>query len=185
MIHGSKSYNGKLTFGRCPDYISQIDWALSSSDILQYIESFRILDNQDVPTDHAPISLELVNLHHKADYLNERATQLGQHSHHTKTILKLMHIQLLPSPIMLWDINTSTDTLAGMITELLLFTAWNSIPNHQTTTEMKRCNTHERWTRILECNDERQLWQSINWQGMFEAPPDMLNCPSDELFCQH
>ena len=29
------------------------------------------------------------------------------------------------------------------------------------------------------------MWQSINWRGEFDTPPDRLTAPSDEAFCEY
>ena len=41
----------------------------------------------------------------------------------------------------------------------------------------------DRWQRILDTKDNKQLWQSINWKGEYGVKSDEV--PSDEMFKEH
>ena len=42
---------------------------------------------------------------------------------------------------------------------------------------------HPRWKRLLESNDSKLIWKSINWKGNIEN--DISEQPSDEQFKEH
>ena len=40
-----------------------------------------------------------------------------------------------------------------------------------------------RWDRLLNCNNDKQVWAAIDWQGMLdESNPCEKSCPSDDQF---
>ena len=43
--------------------------------------------------------------------------------------------------------------------------------------------THPRWKRLLDTNDTKLIWKSINWKG--NIGNDSLNTPNDDQFKEH
>ena len=43
--------------------------------------------------------------------------------------------------------------------------------------------THPWWKRLLDTNDTKQIWRSINWKGNIEN--DFPNAPNDDQFEEH
>lgn len=55
----NKHFNSKLTFKRSLNWLSEIDFVYSSPNLIKYISNFQIHDNHQLPSNHAPISVDL------------------------------------------------------------------------------------------------------------------------------
>ena len=42
-----------------------------------------------------------------------------------------------------------------------------------------------KWRKLLSSKDPKSLWQSVNWNGSFDSPPDLIYQPSDDQFCKY
>ena len=188
------NFGGNLTFRKGTNWISQLDWALVSCSALENVLGFDILQETQVMTDHAPLSLRLGNFSPSTAALEERALQLGSYAMPSSkpwrrqiamhSVDSMAFQQKLPSPDFLWTFTNDTDKLCQEMSEVIYSTA-SLCPKNTTQNlyDQPYGNASVRWHKILQNNDSKQLWQSINWKGEFETPPDKLMCPTDESFC--
>ena len=195
MVYRDKTFNGNFTFKQGNSWISQIDWAFVSKSAIDCIVDFVVLNNVSLPTDHAPLQLKISHPTFQIDELVQRATQLGSTvlpAYLSKTrpvrmenIDKQKFMDIIPSVETFWNEFPSVDVLSNALSETLYNTAEETevLSLHSENTNLVSCQA--RWIKILQNNDPRQLWQSINWNGTFSCPNDVLCQPSDEAFCEH
>ena len=196
MTYKGKMFDGNLTFKRRSTWISQLDWAITSQATVNVVDKFEILQLVPVPTDHAPLALQISHPSFCASELLLKATQLGlttafSTKASSRRSLKIQNIDILkfaeniPPADQLWQI-TDVQSLCDRISDFLYETAVKS--------ETVECRSdgnqpirscHERWLKIIGNQDAKQLWQSINWHGQFSTPNDVLCQPSDDCFCEH
>ena len=195
MRMDGKQFGGGFTFKQKSQWISQLDWALCSLDILCDVISFNVMQNDVLPTNHAPITLTLAcdNVSH-SDLLT-RATDLGQSilpkqpsQQAAVSMTRIDHASFqsnLPDPADFWQSTMSTDQMASYMSNQLIDTAVKSqVPRTHCNTR-KVTNADDRWNHIIRNKDPRQLWQSINWRGTFDTAPDRLETPPDSDFCEY
>ena len=197
LKHMDKTFEGSFTYKQGSTWKSQIDWALITIGSLKHIIDFQILCNIDLPTDHAPLTLKLGNFSPSLLTLAERAQQLGQSYVRSSSCRKALRISSvdcngfannLPDAETFWAMANNTDVsrLTQAISDKLYNTASdNMVPKVTNTTQGVSQNAHNRWCKILQSNDSRQLWTSINWNGSFDTPVDQIDQPSENEFCKH
>ena len=190
-----ESFDGKMTYKQGNTWISQLDWCIVSSSVRHCIAHFEILDSVILPTDHAPLSIRISSPKFDSYELLQRASQLGcivclQQSDSRKSVKfcdidKAKFLDNIPPVDHLWSMGSDIDILCNEISECLYKTAVDCVDSCQSTgihNEQVR-SAHERWQRIINSRDPRQLWNSINWNGSFETPNDVLQQPTNEAFC--
>jgi hypothetical protein len=77
LTYRNKQFDGKLTFKQSNTWISQLDWAVVSQTCLSAVCSFAILQEAQLPTNHAPLALCINHPDFCATELLQRATLLG------------------------------------------------------------------------------------------------------------
>lgn len=196
-------FRGGLTFRKGRRWVSQIDWAMTSIPVLKHIQSFSVMNDVAVPTDHAPIELILNKLETSASELLNRASDLGE-SAFSGSRIKAIKIQEvdptqfvtnLPSTAELWNQMSQGGILAAQeVNDLCtrtaetLYMAASQSAYHNEPTERYDgdfITPDLRWQTIINERDHRKLWQSIDWNGQFDARKDSSKTPSDECFCQY
>ena len=153
MVHKGTSHDGELTFRKKNTWISQIDWALVSVNLLPFIESFRILRHQKVPTDHAPLVLQLNTVSDVTEAVLCRAAQLGQSYESAKpttsypipirNIDQATFLRNLPTPDALWSYGDDIEQMISAISDVLNATAQQAKKKQPGGFSRKR-NAHER-----------------------------------------
>ena len=189
--------DGGLSFRQGQSWISQLDWALCSVNALQNVSQFRILHDVQLPTNHAAISLELSGLSTSVGALLNRAKMLGAEELELCSLsfcepITLHRIDIssfkarIPDPDFLWNSAENVDTLCQQLADTLYDTAQCAKLKRNL---VENCgevnNSTERWRKVLENKDSRQLWQSVDWSGSFATPPDVQITPSVKQFCDH
>ena len=76
----------------------------------------------------------------------------------------------------------NTDDVIKRVTEVLYQNAKSS-KRKALTRDMN--STLGRWERLLENNDDRNIWKAINWKGEFEHSKQDELCPSDAESKEH
>lgn len=56
----SYSFPGSQTYCKREKWISEVDYCLTSARYVNCVKSFRVNQNTDMPSDHTPLSIELV-----------------------------------------------------------------------------------------------------------------------------
>ena len=195
MIHRGRFFHGAFTFRRRTTWISQLDWAIASPAAAQCIQHFGVIHDIRMPTDHAPIEIHLRRGQLTSSVIFARANDLGESfCPHTSTIpvIKMNNIDIpmfanrLPDTADLWQkaATSNSDELCEWTTKQL-YTADINSPRTDFLQMRGWIGANERWQHILSEHDSKKLWQSINWNGSFDAKLDSNKRPSDECFCQY
>ena len=196
LQYKAKVFDGNFTFKRQNRWISQLDWAVVSEPACENLISFKILQDIDLHTDHAPITLKLGNFKLSASDLYQRSAQLGTSViprwNPLRKPITMMSIdsekfvENMPTPDDLWEVSGDQELLCGKIADLIYDTAAKCRKKIDIQNDNTGCfNATTRWNKILNLKDSRKLWNSINWNGVFETIPDVLNQPTDDAFCKY
>ena len=200
---GKRHFKGELTFRKGRTWISQIDWGMASISALIHIQSFKVLNDAAVPTDHAPIELIINKFETSESDLLSRASDLGKEAFHGSRIraIRMQDVDVrqfkanLPPPDDLRNYAAQREVLNPRdVNEMCLKTAdqlyqtGSDSTNHNAPQE--RYDSHfrtaaERWQSVINERDHWKLWQSIDWNGQFDEVKDKSKTPSDECFCQY
>jgi len=191
------SCDGDLTYRQKQRWISQLDWVICTTPSIEYVKSFNILCDYTLPTDHAALTLNIGGFSHSAVQILNSAKQLGYYqthcpeSHCAKRPIPIINmnqsdmINNLPSTDQLWQraLDTEVDDLCNELAEIIYETAKSAVTKPKTTTYAPPQGAFERWNNILQNNDDKQLWKSINWQGMINTSSTQIDQPSSAEFC--
>ena len=196
MVYKNKHFSGNFTFKQRNSWISQLDWVFVSKSAIDSIADFIMLNDISLPTNHAPLGLRICVPNFVADELMQRSTQLGssviprciskRHPVKMENIDRQKFIDIIPSVETLWNGYPCVDDLSNALSNIIYNTAIEAeMMPVDNITQPNVLSCHDRWNRILQKNDPKQLWQSVNWNGCFSTPNDILCQPSDESFCEH
>ena len=193
LNYADKEFPGGLTYRKGETWISQLDWALVSTNALEHVQELTIEPQIPVSSDHAALQLKLSGFACPTSDLLQRATQLGQSfvpsAPHKVPISfnKLDPVILrshIPETADLWDI-TDTQTLCDKIADRL-YSAAKTAKKRQVHNPGNRFrNANERWQSLIRSGDAKQIWQAIGWHGTFDKPPDQTDRPTDAEFCTY
>ena len=202
---GEKYFKGSKTFRKRDNWISEIDLAIASLPVLDYIEDLHFDKNLRLPSDHSPLTLS-VNLSQltadveKTANILSRAAELGDHAilHRrnllskstcrkgiqvsdieTKKFVENMETMNIPDTDNVQDIDDSIRSFSNILYEC------SKSSKKPTGTSNINFGEKSRWKRILELQDDKVLWQSINWKGQFMPKEKLDERPSDHEFKQH
>ena len=142
LIYRDKVFNGNFTFKQRHNWISQIDWAVMSCRALPHLQEFKVLNALSLPTNHAPLSVELGSFTFPLFDIQRRDKQLGEAEprkfHSRKRPLPMSDIdpaafvEQLPDPESCWQLINDVDSLSAAMSDLL----------YETATKSKLCEQH-------------------------------------------
>lgn len=202
LAYKGRQLGGQLSFKRRQHWISELDLCLSKHDCLEQISELNI--RQDIiGSDHAPLCATLAipsATVTSIGSLMRRSAMLGQHTEQIKPMpmhkmkksqsYKCTDLQNLTAvlqdvvPPVIPPVVTSADQLSG-----ILEAGCNVIMDSAT-----RCRdsgvlqpqwdqSRPRWAQILDTQDSKTIWKSLNWKGTFENLEGTQ--PSDNAFKNH
>ena len=194
-----KHFKGNLTYRQGDRWVSEIDLCLSKKSCLNLIQDLQI--HREVRgSDHAPISITLKlrttntiavkDLVCRSVALNQpQQPPTMEHDKPRKSAsykeidlesLKTS-LQDIPPPILENTSNVDLALTSGL--NSIVETTERCMKEPTTSTELEWDRNQLRWARILQSNDSKLLWKSINWKGNAEL--DGGEQPNDELFQSH
>ena len=199
LLYGSEHFNGNLSFKRRDTWLSEIDLCLCKVSCLDKIRELHVHQNVR-GSDHAPISIALDINKGKvisAKELVERAATLGQ-SYQPQTptsVYKtrksasyqkinkdefIRKLNIVEPPNLRHD--SDIDEVLTMGYDIIMEAATSCTRE----TENASCGwdaAQPTWSRILESQDNKLLWRSVNWKGSLEV--ENKERPSDSNFKEH
>ena len=198
LQHHERSFTGNLTYKKGKMWVSQLDWCLVSANALDNVADFSILQSAGLPTNHAPVSVELRNFEPSTVELVSRSSMLGEsdipvaqpHRKHIPVAAidsNAFTASLPPPPDTLFAVS-DVDSLAAVVSDTLYETARQSkgAATPPTTNDVSTPeNAHQRWSKLLKAGDSKAIWRSIDWNGKLTTSPDTKDSPSDHEFCKH
>lgn len=193
--------DGGLTFRRSGNWISQLDWAIVSATLVNSITDFKILREADLPSDHAPIVLQMNLPTHLPASVLQRAQLLGSDQYESGAgvsragrrpiqfhkVNTTAFSELLPDPAALVPkFEDSPADMCTVISEVLYETcsAAREPPSSRTQpSDISRA--HDRWSRLLERKDHKGIWNAVNWKGGLSFSSQPVTTPSERDFVEH
>ena len=169
-----------------------------SIDIIKYLCNFNINQDLALPSDHAPVSIIIKAPATNLDSLYTRASRLGDHA----VLYGKQMSNLIKNPLRFRDIDPESfvyavsqhdqpvfedDVDAGVndvSTVLYECARVSKIRNHTTNTDAPV----DRWERLMEENDEAQLWRAISWRGELSpssSTQNIASSPTEYEFKEH
>ena len=196
-------FQGELTFRRRKKWISDVDKIVMSSGIWKSIELFSINQDTSLPSDHAPlfITLNLPGYTRSPDKLLDHAHHIDGHailSSISKPISKkVIPIKSIDSQLFSQSIVKAEDRLlplfqygdpnvaAQAISDTIYDCMKDSVIDNVNLTRKSDPNL-PRWKKIMEIDDEKVLWNAIDWNGDIDlSSTDNDKRPSDDEFQKH
>ena len=194
-----KHFPGNKSFKRRDVWISELDTCVASSTLINNLHDFSVIQRNDLPSDHAPITVTVSSTDVDLDSLLARATELGDHAAlygnagKTGLIRKSLKFDRLNKAkfercigqMIVTPNDETIDDFERAITDALYSCSQNSIDTQVQETGVGDVHMG-RWERLLEDGDDARVWKAINWKGDFatRGPGDNA-CPSDEEFKTH
>ncbi|MPC40446.1 hypothetical protein E2C01_034003 [Portunus trituberculatus] len=169
--------------------MAELGVCLVSHDVVNIIESFSVHQENCLPSDHAPISIE-VNVPVISLDNFTAARHLGAHAWFES--LDLEHDSRVRRPVgfTCTDRNLFTDNVHNLdiltdineCAESLANTLYDCAKSSRYHGERVRGGGSmlTRWERLLEDRDDRRVWQAINWRGNLHDSVQADIKPSDE-----
>jgi len=190
---GSLMCDGNLTFRQGTHWISQIDWAAVSEDMLYHIQSFKILQNIPIRTDHAALAIALHCPLPSLSTVVSRAQMLSQvdlpKDNYASSAIYFHRIdqqkfcEVLPDPLLLLPhTDQEVANLCEKVTLALRDTCNQSKKPPEPPDASYAVTSLHRWKKLLAMNDSKRLWNAVGWNGQFSAPPSGHSAPADHEF---
>ena len=201
-------FPSQKTFKRNRQWLSEIDTMVTSFAMLNDLENFTVHQTDWLPSNHAPISIDLKLPKVNLDLLLTRAENLGGHGSlmgqtaRERTVnrpVRFDHVNTSVFSDMLRDItipevNNNIDLMANNISETIYncvrsCSKTNSEQNElvglmPTTDDLPR-SYHSRWDQLLNDPDNSSVWKALDWKGEFidrNSNNTNQSSPSDAQF---
>ena len=199
-MYKNRQLGGQLSFKRRQQWISELDICLSKHECLDQITEINV--RQDIKgSDHAPLCVTIAiptatitNI----QLLLKRSAMLGQLHEQSKATHTLRKSSSFKSTNLhnftrlLQDIvppTISPDIASPEQVSDLVETGCRAIMDtadsctEYDVTQGRWDQTRPRWARILERNDPKIIWKSLNWKGTFDDVKETQ--PTDNAFKDH
>ena len=187
-------FPSKLTFKKTNEWKSELDVCIASTCMVQYLSEFNVWQDMSLPSDHAPISVSVSPPGVDVKDLCVRAQNLGDHATlHTRSNNALVkrptkscninveefHRVLAQRDVPVWNTDGHVDRYAEEVADTLYECSRISYNDNRSTGVDATAN---RWDKLLRDNDDKRVWQSIDWKGEYRETIDNSRCPDDEEF---
>ena len=169
-------FPGELTYRKGLMWKSELDTCIVSSNILSCLREFRVWQDITLPSDHAPIS---VNMHPpRVDFmsLGRRALLLGDHAtlhnrqNNTVDVKRPVRItnikwdqfrQALSRqrlPVMSNNVDFYADSVSNTLYSCVEASRCQAIIDNSE-------QNLERWDRLINDQDDCRIWKAVDWKG--------------------
>ena len=197
LVTPTCQYHGSLTYRQRNNWISELDICLTSLPTIKNLSSPAFNTDTKMPSNHAPISVTLNTGDYRSQDLTETLLQASS-PHHT-TSQTCHKATKCKRPVRFREMNCPNFTQNIQQAELPTFQGnldlWTNavcdvIYENVNNSKKMACDkksqeqSQDRWTKLIETNDSRDLWKAINWSGDI-AKKQENERPTDEQFKQH
>ena len=173
LIEKCRKFDDSMTYKRKNKWISRIDMCLISPTLISLIDSFSVIQNAHLPSDHAIITCTIkLDYNVASEYILQRSSVLGEYhaplkqqgkkkiSFDAVDKVRLKHRLELPTPpIIEFD---NIDNCVTWLNNNIFESTSACIAKNNKTWETKEAN---RWNRLLNSNDPKYIWNAIDWKG--------------------
>ena len=199
LKYGEKHFKSYLSFRRRQQWISEPDLLIISRKGLNLIESFQMrqyFKGKNLCSDHGIVECRIDTSKCKisTDLLKARAINLGHSTYETKVVkiekslrmsmckkdqVKRYFSQNLPPVIS--DALSIDQTIEIFTHKMSSLLKQNKVKRQVV---IKEWGNEGRWKRLLDSNDPKKIWKSIDWNGNLQNN-DNEKAPSDLEFKEH
>ena len=187
------------TYRKGENWISELDVCLVSCEAISKVKSFRVHNMESLPSDHAPISIDVKVPPISIDCLYKRACHLGGHASLISSeecdplVRRPIKFSQVINDTFLVNVNSldvsnyenvnDVNNFAQNISNVLYECARSS----REVRDEGRVGVHSnsslaRWDRLLLDRNDRRVWQAINWKGCLQEDTRTGVRPTDEEF---
>ena len=197
---GSVNFPSDLTFRQSQTWISELDCCFISPELVTGIIDFSVNHDLSLPSSHAPIAvtLDLQRLHEQpVSALLDRSAELGSHVA-TPNVRKTKQYRISDLDVLMFTqhlndteppLLTNPDIAVGHLDSMMqqCLTHAKLTAENQTNNGNANERIEQRWKKLLEANDSRQLWNAIDWSGKVKESDQPIDgqSPTDEQFKAH
>ena len=197
LKYDTRRLGGNLSYKQKTNWISEIDVCVVKANCIKLIKDLKVL--QDVRgSDHAPLSVTLVVGNGTIITDNElkmRSRDLGKsyywqpkyESAKNSLCYKKIDLENFSSELQ-EKVPPNLDDIVDM--DAALYTGYETIIDTAVRSQIQRIEDLEiwdedmpRWKRLLDKDDCKTIWKSINWKGKVSNMNE--EHPSDEQFKEH
>ena len=192
----SKHFVGGKTYKKKDEWVSELDVVVASRQLISEIVNFEVHQTARLPSDHAPVTLEMRLPRVKLSVLDKRASMLGGHysmgggdlagGMRRPLGFRAINVDVfsasIPATDMLYDMN-DVNKFNTNITDALYNCAKESYGVERE--EDANISSFDRWERLLREGDHKRVWEAINWKGNLQAYDKSVVVPSDEEFKEY
>ena len=203
----TKYFPSQKTFKRRDHWISELDTNIVSYGLLDFLSNFTVHHTNWLPSDHAPISVDLKLNRFNLDSVLVRASNLGGHgsllgqsnqNYVGNKPIKYNQINIndfsrniadLPVPnINITNVDSAVSDISQSLYEYVCTcrTSESHTVSNTPPEPVANGNLHysNRWERILNDPDDSRVWKALNWKGEFTGNHQNCDSPSDVDFKQ-
>ena len=193
-------FQSKKTFSRRKEWISELDTCIVSNNLINIIESSNVIRDNYLPSDHAPIVITMQSPSFCLQTLTILSSELGKHGAELITTEFRNSRPPTSRPPVQYK-NVDLDLFLTKINEIDAYAQFSEDVNEVLSETLYRCAAESRyddvpveelrdekgrWNRMLEDNDQTELWQAIDWNGeIVENVNNSDSMPDDAIFKDH
>ena len=199
----TKYFPSQKTFKRRNQWISELDTTVVSHELLNNLSNFTVHQNDWLPSDHAPISIDLTYNRFNINCISSRASNLGGHGslmgqsvnahignkpiRFNQIDVEIFSNKILNSPLPSLD-NIDVNTIASDFADTLYnHVKSSSLPSHNVASALNinpsvYTSYHKKWDKLLHDPDDSRVWKALDWKGQFSDNDSNKDLPSDEDF---
>lgn len=188
----SKHFVSGKTYKKKDVWLSELDVVVASRQLVYDIVDFQVHQTAHLPSDDAPVSLEMrlpgVNLFvqcQRASMLGGRGSPLGggrgggvRRPVGFNSINHGLFMNGIPASDMLYDINIFNINITNALYKCAKDSCGGSVREEDD-------NCVNRWEKLLSEGDHKRVWQAINWKGNLQTCDKSQVTPSDEQFREY
>ena len=186
------------TYKKRNQWISELDTAIVSYRMLSCLSNFNVHQTDWLPSDHAPISIDLKVSEVNMDCVLERANNLGGHG---SMLGQAAHGRMVNRPVRYEHIdrdkfanaidNITLPDFSNNDVNLLVYDISNSLydcvnscsnANSTHSGSVGDNSNNTRWERLLNDRDDARVWKALDWKGQFCDNDKNNIMPSDTEF---